>query len=106
MYAVVDIQGHQYIVHKDAEIVVDRIEGEEKKLIFDRVLCIFDAEGSVFQLWNPYVTGASISAEREEDKKGDKMRIVKFKRKTRYERTIWFRPYQTVLKIKNIVHNG
>jgi ribosomal protein L21 len=28
--------------------------------------------------------------------------VVKFKRKNRYERTIWFRPHQTVLEVKKL----
>ena len=31
MYAVVELQGHQYIVSKDAEIVVDKIADEKAK---------------------------------------------------------------------------
>jgi hypothetical protein len=31
---------------------------------------------------------------------------LKFKRKVRYTKRIWFRPYQTVLEVKKIQVNG
>ncbi|MCX6824366.1 MAG: bL21 family ribosomal protein [candidate division SR1 bacterium] len=40
------------------------------------------------------------------NQKGDKIRVIKFKRKNRYQRTIGFRPYQSLLDIKKIEING
>ncbi|MBU0626417.1 bL21 family ribosomal protein [Patescibacteria group bacterium] len=34
------------------------------------------------------------------------MRVIKFRRKNRYTRTIGFRPHQTVLNIKKLTFNG
>lgn len=102
MYAIVQLQGHQYIVTKDMDLVVDRLEGTDTELTFDKVLCLFDND-SLISLGAPYIKGARIIATRVEDKKWDKITVKKFKRKTRYERTIWFRPYQTVLHINDIL---
>jgi ribosomal protein L21 len=46
MYAVIDLQGHQYIVKKGDEIVVDKIEptSGKKKVVADKVLLAFDEE--------------------------------------------------------------
>jgi ribosomal protein L21 len=39
-------------------------------------------------------------------RKWEKINVLKFKRKNRYKRRIWFRPHETVLEIKKIEING
>jgi ribosomal protein L21 len=41
-----------------------------------------------------------------ETKKWKKIGVLKFKRKNRYQRRIWFRPCETVLEIKKIEIDG
>ena len=103
MYAVVELQWHQYIVTKDMELVVDNVKWDMSDLTFENVLCIFDRYGSVMNMGAPFVKNAKIIAERILDKQWTKIRVVKFRRKNRYERNFWFRPHQTVLKIKDIL---
>ena len=46
MYAVVQLQGHQYIVTEGQELVVDNIHQEEgSELVIEDVLLVFDKEG-------------------------------------------------------------
>jgi len=57
MYAVIEIQGHQYIVEKDSEIVVDRIEHEKgKSFSVDTVLAVFDKDAQTVHVGSPYVS--------------------------------------------------
>lgn len=105
MYAIVQLQGHQYIVTKNMDIVVDKIKTTDKEFVIDTVLCLFE-DNKLVSLGNPYVKGAKVICTRLEDKKGDKITVKKFRRKTRYERTIWFRPQQTVLHVNEIVVDG
>ena len=49
---------------------------------------------------------ARYNAWKAKSQKGEKLRIIKFKRKNRYTRTIGFRQRQTVLKIKKVEFNG
>lgn len=103
MYAVIDYKGHQYIVQEWDVIVVDRVSEEEKaNNKIETVLASFESDASKVSLGAPYLKNASVEVNFVEDVKGDKIRVTKFKRKNRYQRTIWFRPYQTVLQIQKI----
>ena len=107
MYAVIELKGHQYIVSKWDTIVVDNMNIEKgKKVDVDHVLAAFDEKGETVLIWKPYIKNAKVSVEILENKKWDKIDILKFKRKTRYTKRIWFRPYQTVLEVKKIEVNG
>ncbi len=103
MYAVVDLQGHQYIVSEGAELIVDNVDkAQGEKLLVDKVLALFDEKGTGVKVGTPYVSGAQVEFEVGTTQKGEKVRILKFKRKTRYARLKGFRPLQTVLTVKKI----
>lgn len=103
MYAVIEFQWHQYIVSQDTTLVVDRVEDmQDSQISIDQVLCIFDEEGKSVKVWTPYVAGAQVTAHIVSHQKGDKINVLKFHRKNRYERNKWFRPYQTTLTITGI----
>ena len=103
MYAVVDLQGHQYIVSERAELIVDNVDkAQGEKLLADKVLALFDEKGTEVKVGTPYVSGAQVEFEVGTTQKGEKVRILKFKRKTRYARLKGFRPLQTVLTVKKI----
>lgn len=103
MYAVVDLQGHQYIVSEGAELIVDNVDkAQGEKLLADKVLALFDEKGTEVKVGTPYVSGAQVEFEVVTTQKGEKVRILKFKRKTRYARLKGFRPIQTVLTVKKI----
>jgi large subunit ribosomal protein L21 len=50
----------------------------------------------------PYVEGAKVEATVGTTAKGEKVQIIKFKRKNRYFRKRGFRPTETVLTINKI----
>ena len=103
MYAVVDLQGHQYIVSEGAELIVDNVDkAQGEKLLADKVLALFDEKGTKVKVGTPYVSGVQVEFEVGTTQKGEKVRILKFKRKTRYARLKGFRPLQTVLTVKKI----
>lgn len=103
MYAVIGLNWHQYIVTEGDSITVDSLDVEEgKKIEVKDVLSVFDEKGEKVFVWSPYLEKASVTCEVAAHQKWEKMRITKFKRKNRYQRTIGFRPKQTVLHIKKI----
>ncbi len=107
MYAVIELKWHQYIVNKWDTIVVDNMNIEQwKKVDVVEVLAAFDEKAETVLLWKPYIKGAKVSLEVVENKKWEKIDVLKFKRKVRYTRRIGFRPYQTVLEVKKIEVNG
>lgn len=103
MYAVIRLNWHQYIVTEGDSIIVDSLDVEEgKKIEVKEVLSIFDEKGENVVVWAPYIEKASITCEVITHQRWDKIKVTKFKRKNRYQRTIGFRPEQTVLNIKKI----
>lgn len=106
MYAVISLQGHQYIVKEGDEIVVDTMDLEDgAKVDVDQVLAVFDDKAEKVVVWTP-ILKAKVSCEVKNFQKGEKIKVIKFRRKNRYTRTIGFRPHQTVLQIKKVEFNG
>lgn len=107
MYAVVELQWHQYIVKKWDKIIVDKMDGEVwTKVNVDTVLSVFDEKGESVSVWAPYLEKAKVVVELLETKKWKKINVLKFKRKNRYERNFGFRPQETTLEVKKIDFNG
>ena len=107
MYAVVELKGHQYIVKEGDIITVDNVDLDEgAKLTIDKVLLSFDDKWDKVIIGTPYITKAKVECIVTKNQKGEKIRIIKFKRKNRYQRTIGFRAHQSLLDIKKIDING
>ena len=107
MYAVVELKGHQYIVQEGDTITVDNVDLDEgAKLTIDTVLLAFDEKGDKVIVGSPYIAKAKVECTVNKNQKGEKIRIIKFKRKNRYQRTIGFRAHQSLLDIKKIEING
>lgn len=106
MYAVVEYKGHQHIIKEWDAIVVDRVDQEEgTRVTLDKIVLIFDEDGKKVMVGKPYIKG-HVDAEISKQQQADKVRIIKFKIKNRYQRTQWFRAKQTVLLIKKIQIDG
>jgi len=104
MYAIIDLQWHQYIVKKWDTIIVDRMSNEVgESVTLSTVLAVFDEEWDNVSLWTPYLKKAKVTVKVLENKKGPKINVLKFKRKTRYERNYWFRPFQTILQVEELI---
>lgn len=102
-YAVINLQGHQYIVSEWVEIVVDNLDVEDGKPFFsDQVLTVFSEDASEFKLGAPTVTGAKVEFEVKGTQKGEKITVLKFQNKKRYTKKAGFRPLQTTLIVKKI----
>ena len=100
-YAVIKSGGKQYKVNVGDELTLDKLSLADKKtIIFDEVLLLVN-DGKV-EIGKPNVKNVKVEAKLIEEKKGDKIRIVKFKAKSRYRKTIGFRPKLSVVKIEKI----
>lgn len=98
-YAVVKTGGKQYLVKEGTMLTVDQLEvGKEGKKIELETLLKFDEEGKAFKLGQP-VLKEKVTAEVIDNVKGDKIRIAKFKAKSRYRKVRGFRARLTKLKI-------
>jgi large subunit ribosomal protein L21 len=100
MYAVVEINGKQYRAEKGAVLRVDRMEAEKgSALSLDKVLLL---SGDSVKVGAPYVSGAAVKATVQEEIKGDKIVVFKYKPKKDYRRTQGHRQRYTLLKVEEI----
>lgn len=99
-FAVVKISGKQFKVVEGDTIEVAKLSDKDKKIKFEKVL--LTSFGGKVKIGAPNVKGAKVTATILENKKGEKIRVSKFKSKVRYRRTSGFRPQLSVLKIEKI----
>jgi len=100
MYAVVEINGKQYRAEKGAVLKVDRMEAEKgTALSLDKVLLL---SGDSVKVGAPYVSGAAVKATVQEEVKGDKVVVFKYKPKKDYRRTQGHRQRYTLLMVEDI----
>ena len=89
MFAVIALQGHQYIVREHDEIIVDLLELESTTYVCDQVLLVAEEDGSKTIIGKPTVPNTIVTFDVVTDaQKGEKIRVTKFKRKNRYQRII------------------
>lgn len=101
MYAVIKSGGKQHRVLKDELLKVELLKAEKGDTIkFDDVLMV--ADGSNIQIGQPVVAGAVVTAEVIEHGRGEKVRIVKHRRRKHYHKEQGHRQWYTLLKITAI----
>lgn len=98
MYTVVKTGGKQYLVKDKMEITVDLMDAEKGKKVELDALLRFDNEEKTFELGNPFLKG-KVTAEVVDNVLGEKIRIAKFKAKSRERKVRGFRSKLTKLKI-------
>lgn len=100
-YAIIQINGKQYKVSPDQEIVVDRVAQKEgEKITSSDVLMISD--GEKVSVGSPLVKGASVVLTVKAHQRGEKIRVFKYKSKSRYRKTQGHRQEQSVLTVNSI----
>ena len=101
MYAIVNINGIQTRVEPEAVIQVARLAGEPgARLTFGQVLLV--ADGDSIAVGQPYVQGASLTAEVVEHFRGPKIHIFKYKRRQDYRKRRGYRDDLTRLRVTGI----
>ena len=101
MYAVIKTGGKQYRVAVGQTLKVESLPGEEGQSIdFTEVLLV--ANGDVITVGHPRVVGAVVKASLVEHGRGDKIRIVKFRRRKHSRKHMGHRQNFTAVKIESI----
>jgi large subunit ribosomal protein L21 len=96
MQVVVRSGGKQYRVEEGSVVTVDRLPGEPGSTVtLDDVLLVADGE-------KLSAGGAKVTAEIVSHTKGDKIRVLHYKNKTRHHKTSGQRQQGTQLKITKI----
>lgn len=101
MYAIIKTGGKQYKVAEGDTIKVEKLDAKEgDKIKINEVLMVADGENVT--VGTPVVKGATVSAEVREQGRGEKIRIIKFKRRKNYRRQAGHRQAYTELAITGI----
>ena len=100
-YAVITSGGKQYKVSEGQVLELDKLDAELGAMYqFDNVLLTVD--GDTVQIGEPYLENIAVSAKVLEQVKGDKIRVAKFKAKSRYRRVQGFRALLTKVEITSL----
>ncbi|HEV7715939.1 MAG TPA: 50S ribosomal protein L21 [Steroidobacteraceae bacterium] len=102
MYAVIATGGKQYRVTKDATLRVEKLDAEPGATVeFGEVLLM--GEGANVKLGAPLLKGSKVTATVVRHGKGDKVVIVKFRRRKHYLRRGTHRQQFTEVKIADFL---
>ena len=101
MFAVINTGGKQYRVNEGTVLRVEKLAADAGATVeFDQVLML--GAGADVKIGNPFVGGAKVVATVQSHGKGDKVSIVKFRRRKHYLRMKGHRQAYTEIKVTGI----
>lgn len=101
MYAIIKLGGRQYRAVEGQFIDVDRLPQEQGETVtIEDVLLI--ADGDKVTVGQPTVKGAKVTATVEEQFRGEKLIVFKYRQRTSYRRTRGHRQYHSRIRINKI----
>ena len=101
MFAIIESGGKQYLVSKGDKIQVEKLDGEAGNTVtFDKVLFVGDDKSHT--LGKPVVEGKTVEGKILEQGRGDKIRVFKYKAKSKYRKTQGHRQSYTEVEITKV----
>ena len=101
MYAVIKTGGKQYRVSEGSVLRVEKLDAEEgDSLDLDNVLMI--ADGGDVKVGTPYVQGGKVTATVKGHGRGEKVKIIKFRRRKHHLKRQGHRQWFTELEVTGI----
>ncbi len=101
MYAVIATGGKQYRVEQGSVLRIEKLAAEPgAEVTFDQVLLV--GSGESVKVGAPLVGGASVRATVEKHGQGDKVSVIKFRRRKHYLRMKNHRQKFTEVKVTGI----
>lgn len=101
--AVIKTGGKQYLVTEGQILKVEKIKADKSnKVKFDNILLVADDKTNKIDLGQPKVSGLTVEAEVLEQGRNRKVRVTKYKAKTRYHIERGHRQPYTKVKILKI----
>jgi len=101
MYAVIKTGGRQYRVMQGETLRVEKLAGDVGAAIqFEEVLLV--GSGEDIQLGAPLVAGAVVAATIKSHGRGEKIRIIKFRRRKHHQKQMGHRQAYTEIEIGEI----
>jgi len=105
MYAIVQQGGHQYRVAPGDRLLVDQLQAPVGSVVaLEPVLVLERDEGATIGV--PVVEGARVAATVVAHRRGEKLRVFKYKPKKRYRRTRGHRAELTELRVDALLGAG
>jgi large subunit ribosomal protein L21 len=95
-YAVIKLASKQFLVHEG-----DVLELERQKQPLD-IKVLFYSDGEKSNIGEPEVSGITVKATVLEEKMGKKVRVARFKSKSRYDKVKGHRQPVSIIKIEKI----
>lgn len=100
-YAIIETGGKQYKVENGTVIEIEKLQGSKNGAVsFDKVLLYVD--DSDVKIGKPYLTEYIVRAKFLSDFKGDKIRVARFRAKSRYRRVHGHRQSLSRVQIQDI----
>jgi large subunit ribosomal protein L21 len=101
MYVVFQSGGKQYRASKGGVVRVEKLDAEEGATVdLDTVLMV--ADGDDIKVGAPFLAGGRVSATVKAHGRGEKIRIVKHRRRKHYHKEQGHRQYYTDIEITDI----
>lgn len=101
MYAVFQSGGKQHRVSKGQVVRLEKLDiATGQSIEFDQVMMI--SNGEEIKIGTPFIDGSKIQAEVVEHGRGDKIKIIKFRRRKHYRKQQGHRQWFTDVKITAI----
>jgi large subunit ribosomal protein L21 len=101
MYAIFETGGQQHKVSEGETLAVELLKGEPGETMeFDRVLLV-GGDGQA-KVGKPYLDSGKVTAEIVSHGSGEKINIIKFRRRKHYMRRAGHRQWYTEIKITGI----
>lgn len=100
MYAVIEAGGRQFKVAEGQELDIEKLTAEVGEKVEFPVLLV--ADGDQVTVGAPYVTNGKVNAEVIAHGRGDKVKIVKMRRRKHYRKQMGHRQWFTTVKITGI----
>lgn len=101
MYAIVATGGKQYRVKEGEKLRIEKLTAEAGDTVeLDKVLLV--GEGEDVKVGAPYLDGAKVTAKVAANGRGDKVKIVKFRRRKHSRKQMGHRQSYTEIEITGI----
>jgi large subunit ribosomal protein L21 len=102
MFAVINTGGKQYRVSEGTVLRIEKLTADAGSTVeFDQVLLV--GQGDQVKVGKPFLGGAKVTATVQSHGKGDKVSVVKFRRRKHYLRMKGHRQHYTEIKVTGIV---
>jgi len=100
-FAIIQTGGKQYKVFPKQTLKIEKLEAKKgDKIIFDKVLLFVN--GDKVKIGTPYLKNVVVEVKVKSQKKGKKIRVARFRAKSRYRRVLGHRQRLTEIEITNI----